>query len=257
MAMDQHFLKNPCGVLVVIEATDGLEQKLKASTPVADIVRHGLCRRPQFGYIVSRSQDEMSILIAARKDTAASIECLHFESHADIAIRFAPSLARSRLMVCKVTFKQSIGHLGTAIVIAGVHGSRRTMNLQWKKAHTKFFNRLAAQICKHNIKFICGDFKMSLTDVPNQLARRGLQCDCVAWYPWQLRGACPAVADPANTPALGLDSCAIFYIGGIVKVKLHYGLTSFNHLCSRERADDYAKDYAKLDEYADQNTPGR
>ena len=98
---------------------------------------------------------------------------------------------------------------------------------------------------------------MSLTDVPKQLARRGLVCDCVAWYPWQLRGACPAVADPANTPALGLDSCAIFYIGGIVKVKLHYGLTSFNHLCSRERADDYAKDYAKLDEYADQNTPGQ
>jgi len=197
-------------VLVVIEASDGLEQKLTASTPVAGIGRHGLCRRPQFGYIVSRSQDEMSILIAARKDTAASIECLHFESHADIAISFAPSLARSRLMVCKVTFKQSIGHLGKAIVIAGVHGSRRTMNLQWQEAHKAFFDRLHAQILSKKIQFLCGDFNMSLTDVPKQLERRGLKCDCVAWYPWKPRGAFPEVVDPANTPSLGLDSCAIF-----------------------------------------------
>ena len=130
------------------------------------------------------------------------------------------------------------------------------MNLQWQEAHKAFFDRLHAQILSKKIQFLCGDFNMSLTDVPKQLERRGLKCDCVAWHPWKPGGAFPEVVDPANTPFFGLDSCAIFYIGGIVTVKLDYGLTSFNHLCSRER-DDYAKDYAKLDEYADQNTPGR
>ena len=156
-------------------------------------------------------------------------------------------------MVCKAIFKQNIGHLGEDIVIVGVHWNYMTMRLQWKAAHTAFFDRLHAQIRSSGIQFLCGDFNMSLTDVPKQLARRGLACDCVAWYPWKPRGAFPDIKDPANTPFFGLDSCAIFYIGGTVSVKLHYGLEAFDRLS----AVGYVNDDRILDEYTADNFPGQ
>jgi len=212
MVMDQQLLKNPCSVLVVLEANAGLANLLNASTSVESTQCSGLGSRPERNYMVIRGQEKLSILFAARQDNCNSLECLHFESYEDRRYKHQGKerIARSRLMVCKVDFKQNIGHLGNEIVIAGVHGSRRTMNLQWQEAHKAFFDRLHAQILSKKIQFLCGDFNMSLTDVPKQLERRGLKCDCVAWYPWKPRGAFPEVVDPANTPSLGLDSCAIF-----------------------------------------------
>jgi len=210
--MDQQLLSNPCSVLVVLEANAGLATMLESSGSVEGTGSPGMAGRPQFEYIVLRGLEESSILIAARADNCNSLECLHFESYEDRRYKHQGKerIARSRLMVYKVDFKQNIGHLGNEIVIAGVHGSRRTMNLQWQEAHKAFFDRLHAQILSKKIQFLCGDFNMSLTDVPKQLERRGLKCDCVAWYPWKPRGAFPEVVDPANTPSLGLDSCAIF-----------------------------------------------
>ena len=45
--MDQQLLKNPCGVLVVIEANDRLEKMLNASTAVAGDQGKGFARRGQ------------------------------------------------------------------------------------------------------------------------------------------------------------------------------------------------------------------
>ena len=252
--MDQQLLSNPCSVLVVLEANAGLATMLESSGSVEGTGSPGLAGRPRFEYIVLRGLEESSILIAARADNCNSLECLHFESYEDRRYKHQGKerIARSRLMVCKVDFKQNIGHLGNEIVIAGVHGSRRTMNLQWQEAHKAFFDRLHAQILSKKIQFLCGDFNMSLTDVPKQLARRGLKCDCVAWYPWKPRGAFPEVVDPANTPSLGLDSCAIFYIGGTVEVQLHCDLS-----CAVKCAKCAAISAALLDEYTDQTTPGK
>ena len=61
---------------------------------------------------------------------------------------------------------------------------------------------------------------MSVTQVTVQLQRRGWKVDCVAWYPW--------MHDEYHLfgQYLGFDSCAIFYIGGAVQVKMPRNLGS-------------------------------
>ena len=102
------------------------------------------------------------------------------------------------MLTCRAGFKQNVGHLGTEIVVCGVHGHNRTMKLEFGPTVWKnYWDQLAEEIQEFGIKFVAGDFNMSLTEVPNQLRSRGIQCDCVAWYPWQ---QVTAVADahPAN-----------------------------------------------------------
>ena len=65
---------------------------------------------------------------------------------------------------------------------------------------------------------------MSLTEVPKQLNKRWLHCDCVAWFPWVHETA------RFDGQALGLGRMAIFYIGGAVHVSLQWGLADLDRL---------------------------
>ena len=60
-------------------------------------------------------------------------------------------------------FKQNIGHCGTNIVIGAVHGNNKTMKAEWPREFEDFWDRLAMQIKKYNVKFLAGDFNMALT----------------------------------------------------------------------------------------------
>ena len=64
-------------------------------------------------------------------------------------------------MICKVSFKQNVGHIGTDVVVAGVHGHYRTMKHEWPSALNRFWDSLANNIRSHGVKFLAGDFNMS------------------------------------------------------------------------------------------------
>ena len=203
---------------------------------------------------VSRGNEESAVLIAVRKDVANSLECLFHEVHADhvFKVRGKLKMAKTRIQVCKVSFKQNIGHLGKDVVVAGVHGHCRTMKREWPEVWHEFWKRLAALVLKFGINFLAGDFNMSLTEVPKQLRSRGIQCDCVAWYPWQQA----AVTDRQyGSQGLGFDSMGIFYLGGQVEVKMHWNLGHVEILSAVTDARNGANQ--NLDVYAGQNVPGQ
>jgi hypothetical protein len=244
---DRQVLKNPCTILVLCEASKEMEDLLNAEarTPVPGAV--GLAARPTAQYFVSRGNEESAVLIAARTDVASSLKCLLSEVHNDHAYKEKgkPKMARSRIAIVEVEFKQNVGYLGKKIVVAGVHGHNRTMKMEWAEALTAFWDRLATYIKTYDVKFLAGDFNMSLTEVVKQLRLRDIKCDCVAWHPWLHKSA---VAEYS----LGFDSCGIFYIGGRVEVAPLYGLGKIDQLLTAVADGTNA-----LDVYEGLNYPGQ
>ncbi len=94
---------------------------------------------------VVRGNEKSTLLIAARKDVATNLTMLDHEVTNDhpYTEKKVEKIARSRVLVCQVLFKQNIGHIGNEIVVAGVHGHNRTMKLQWPDVFTKFWDGLA------------------------------------------------------------------------------------------------------------------
>ena len=127
------------------------------------------------------------------------------------------------------------------------------MKSEYPQAWEHYWDQLAQEINEFGIKFVAGDFNMSLTEVPNQLRSRGIQCDCVAWYPWQQVTAVadrhPVIFQECNHQPLGFDSCAIFYIGGSVKVTIPWSLQHIDALTAVAGNEN-------LDRYKD-NWPGQ
>ena len=118
-------------------------------------------------------------------------------------------------MVCTFTWKQNIGHLGKDIVVCGVHGHHKTMKMECPSAvYDDWWNKFAHLIRDHKVKFLAGDFNMSLTQVVPQLKQSNLKVDTCIWYPWLYE------TKDSNGICLGMDSCAIFYVGGDVKCQM-------------------------------------
>ena len=88
------------------------------------------------------------------------------------------------------------------------------------------------------------------SNVIPELRSRGILCDCLAWYPWVHKAA-----KPHNQP-LGIDSCAIFYIGGNVSVTLKWGLQDLDRLTAvaAEGDESWAEHF---DKYEGGNVPGQ
>ena len=135
-------------------------------------------------------------------------------------------------------------------MVAGLHPHYRTMVMEWPAVWKAFWDRLAQNVIRFGIHFLAGDFNMSLTEVPKQLRRRGIKCDCVAWYPWQQA----AVADP-QSQRLGFDSMGIFYCGGQVEVKMPWNLGHVQILSAVTDACHGANEH--LDVYEGENVPGQ
>ena len=152
------------------------------------------------------------------------LKCNYTEVHEDLKYKQngTPKMAKTRIQVCRVSFKQNIGHLGKDVVVAGVHGHFYTMKIKWPEQWSDFWDRLVELVKRLGIHFLAGDFNMSLTEVPKQLRSRGITCDCVAWYPWKGDGAQTCnnaeISALSRGQPLGFDSCGIFYIGGRVEV---------------------------------------
>ena len=92
-------------------------------------------------HFVARGEKENhSVLIAARMDTCIHLQLLGWDLNSDHAYKGdrKQKVATTRTLVCEVCFKQNICHLGTRVVVAGVHGNNRTMKIQWPEVYKTF-----------------------------------------------------------------------------------------------------------------------
>ena len=128
---DRQIKKSPAQVLVIVESSMALRNLLE-QPPEQGSAFTGLDSRATHEHWVQRGNEESCIQIAARKDIADYLTCMHHEVFADHPYRKdgKDKMARTRLMVCKVGFKQNIGHLGKDIIVGGVHGHYITMSIK-------------------------------------------------------------------------------------------------------------------------------
>ena len=226
--MDKQLVKNPGHLVLLLESTPAQEQLLKMTAVAGEDDAEGLNARPTHEHWVIRGNEKDSaILAAARKDTAVGLECLLYDPHEDHSYRERgkDKMARSRSMVVQYKSKQMVGHLGTDINVMVSHGNNHTMRLTWRKVWELWWDRHARHIHKFNVKFWCGDFNMSLTEVPKQLRSRGINADCCSWYPFKHINPGGSVhSEQRSSTPMGIDSLAIFYIGSQAQIAPSYGL---------------------------------
>jgi len=258
MNHDRQILRCPGQVIVLLEASPFVEELMKRP-PVAghpDAQTHRLSNRSTYEhYVVRGDEEEGAVLIAARMDNTTRMEMLgdyEIYNDKDYTDSGKQKQALSRSMVCRIYFKQNVGHIGRSVVVCGVHGNYNTMKWRWDIPLTLFWDRLAERIKKYGVNFVAGDFNMSLTEVRKQLHNRGLVVDCAAWYPWMHE-------TDGHTQPLGWDSCGIFYIGGSVQVSMPWELKDIGILTAvaDEIEQDCADNDQHLDTYGGQNWPGQ
>ena len=220
-ASDRQIRKNPGMVVVLVEATKEIQDLLeKPAEEADDPMGEGLAGRSTNQYRTCRTKEKSGVLIAARTNNTWSLQWLYFKIHFDGRYRKngKQNMARTRILICEIGFKQNIGYIGNKLVVAAVHGHYELMKWRWPQRLEAFWDRLAKRLHFHKVHFLAGDFSMSFTEVVKQLGDRGLIVDCVAWHPWQIE-ARATVAEH-----FGFDSCGIFFIGGKVEVKLDWDL---------------------------------
>ena len=242
-------------MLVLCEAIVEVEQMLRQTAVAGNPDERGLEKRSTHEHWVVRGNErETAVLVAARKDNTDSLVSLEYDVHDDhdYKEKKKTKTARSRTLVCRVGFKQSVGHLGREIVVCGVHGHYRTMKMEWPTVWRQFWDRLAHKIRSYGIQFMAGDFNMSFTQVVKELRSRGILCDCVAWYPW-VHNAIEVHGQP-----LGMDSQGIFYIGGSVEVILPWSLKAVDILTAvADKNGRKVQEEGGLDVYETSKHPGQ
>ena len=249
--MDKQLVKNPGHLVLLLESTPAQEELLKMTAVAGEDDAEGLDARPTHEHWVIRGNEDEAILAAARKDTAAGLECLLYEVNEDHQYKEKgkDKMARSRSMVVQYKSKQMVGHLGTDINVMVSHGNNHTMRLTWRKVWELWWGRHARHIRKFNVKFWCGDFNMSLTEVPKQLRSRGINADCCAWYPFKHINPGGSVhSEQRSSTPMGIDSLAIFYIGSQAQIAPSYGLADVL---------DFTAVAANLPVYEGENVPGK
>ena len=255
--INRQISKCPCIVVTLAEATATVASDLQHGYYDAlELEPNELDDRPSYEHFVHRSrgdnEDDTGVLIACRTDNTLGLDLLWDEVHLDRMYkeRGHTKPAVTKTMVCEVLFKQNVGHLGTKIPICVSHMNNHTAKGEWPEVKAEYFTKMAAYISRFGIKFLAGDFNMAMLEVVEALRSRGIRIDCAAWYPWYHR----TVAPPAEGGPLGIDSCAIFYIGGDASVKVHWGLSEIDRL---EAAVAEGADGTVLDVYEGTAWPGQ
>ena len=230
--INRQIVKCPCIVLTLAEANEEVASDLEFGYyNCRGLEPNGLDDRPTYEHFVLRSrgpaEDDDGVLIACRKDNTTGLNLLLVDVHMDHTFREngQTKSATTRTIIGEVLFKQNVGHLGQKINICVSHLNNRTAKNEWPVVKDEYFDGLACRLVKYEIKFLTGDFNMALLQVVEELRSRGIRIDCVAWHPWYLRTLAPRTGGP-----LGIDSCAIFYIGGNATVTLRWGLSDIDRL---------------------------
>ena len=244
---DANVKGSPGELVVLFEATHAVAEMLESqpsyvqeppqqrSLPNQKAVPGNMWQREHYEHHVIMTQDSKNaILMAARTNVCEGIEELHTASWCDGTWRVSGNLktATTRVMICKFKWKQSIGHLGNEVTVMGVHGHYRTMNMLFAaKVNNELWIKIHALIVAHNVNFLVGDWNMSLPQVVPRLSDLGLRVDLCAWYPWLHE------TQEKDGYYFGMDSCAMFYIGGDVACQLTWDYYSIGDILKDAACD--------------------
>ena len=111
------------------------------------------------------------------------------------------------------------------ITVMGVQGHYHTMKRKFHRdKYVEWWDKLYQHITTYNVKLLVGDFNESLAQVVPRLRERGLLVDCCSWYPF--------LHDTLHDQGirLGMDSCAMFHIGGDVRISMPWGYSRIDRL---------------------------
>ena len=120
---DRQILKCLAQVIVLAEATRETELLLQQTRSHGNQDGSKLDQRDTTEHWVQRVNEKKTVvLIAARKDVATHLDCMEFEAYEDhpYTQQSKSRIARSRIMVCRVRFKQNIDHLGKDSVVGSI-----------------------------------------------------------------------------------------------------------------------------------------
>ena len=176
-------------------------------------------------WVVRGEEDDAALLMAVRKDVATGIEVLFHKVNADFPYRAKArwNTARTRTMVCAVSYKQNLGHIGKRLVAMGVHGHALTMKNVNPWALEQFWDTTAELILEHGVQILSGDFNMAFIQVRIELKKRNVLVTCAAWTPWWMGNAARLPEFRGKDPPIGHDSCGIFMVGPNIEVKAQWG----------------------------------
>ena len=181
-----------------------------------------ILKRPSFKYLTIRGSEKSSLMIAARHDLTDEFSCLAWKKMNDGEYRRPHSQQRcrayTRMMVCEIKLRCSVGHLGRKQVIMNVHLHHKTANQVFgTKKLEEAFETMANLIHEHGVNVLMGDFNMALTVVTSRLAERNVKAELGAWFPWKSLDGRPM-----------MDSTGIFFVNLPGKHSLYIGLNDLH-----------------------------
>lgn len=185
-------------------------------------------------YIVCKGGDRVdktTLLVAARRSCCESIEKVLFEEHHDSRYKekSKEKYAITSTLICKVTCRNSVGHIGKYITVMVSHLHHKTAN-GGPQGLSNYFDRMSQYLNTHDVHIWCGDFNMALFEVVPQCRSRGIRLDCIAWCPWLLKDWEEKEKLNFCAGPWAADSCAIFYRGGNAEVRLATDLETMRYL---------------------------
>ena len=209
-------IKSPCHIVTLAEANDatltdlkvGREPQSRRETGYNFDKRH----EQKEGYYAFRGPDPDDVLVAVRRSVARDL--LLLQSDSSFAHPYKDhgkqKVANARVLMCEIWFKQPIQHIGSYLGVAVVHLHYHIAKMSAGAiVYNQFWDRLAADLIRNNIKFLSGDFNMALSRVVPELRSRGVLADLCAWYPYW---------NNSGLEKFYMDSCGIFVIGGNAEV---------------------------------------
>ena len=213
-------LKSPCHIVTLAEANALTSDDLQMGhTPQSRRnTGHKFDQRkpPEDRYYVFRGDDANDVLIAVRRSIASELSLLQHDCNLSAVItdHGKQKEVQARVMMCDIEFKRHMQCIGKSLGVAVVHLHYAIAKMSDNaEVYKRFWDNLAADLRRNNIRFMSGDFNMALTKVVPELRSRGITADLCAWYPYFASNA-------AHDQTLHLDSCAIFVIGGNAAVQM-------------------------------------
>ena len=92
----------------------------------------------------------------------------------------------------------------------------------------RFWDTLAKYVLKYGVRFLAGDFNMSLFCVVPEMRARGFQINLAAWYPFYM----------GHQEEMFVDSCGVFVIGPWQGVRLCYDCSLLDIVAPERRENN-------------------
>ncbi|MCP4244736.1 MAG: hypothetical protein GY772_29690, partial [bacterium] len=152
-------------------------------------------------------------MVEARRSVVSDLRLLHWHRHVhgDYVAHGASKVRRiayTRILVAEATWKQPLYGEATARFLTAHFHHITAKRQRFAAAHAAFLDNLVALCVRYGVRYIAGDFNMSLFRVTAEAQQRGLAVSLAACYAWRV-----TASDDVRH-----DSCGIFVVGPIRRV---------------------------------------